>query len=114
MSVTNNFRKLRVFIALCFFYCCDLVYSAFRIAWDIVTIKNYSKPGIIKVPLDAKTDLEIAVIANLITFAPGTMVVGLSADRKFMQVHVMFLDDDSKEINHIKTKLESKVLEILQ
>ena len=48
------------------------------------------------------------------TFSPGSMVVGLSEDRKTMRVHVMFLDDPKAEIQTIKAKLEARVLEVLR
>ncbi len=114
MSAARWIRKTRVLLKFIAFYFYELVTSAVRIAWDVMTVKDYSSPGIIDVPLDAKTDLEISVIANLITFSPGTMVVGLSADRQLLRVHVMFLDDAEAEIQAIKTKLESRVLEVLR
>ena len=80
----------------------------------MITIKDYSKPGIIDLPLAATTDLEIAVLANLITFSPGSMVVGLSADRKFMQVHLFYVDDADHEIAVIQQNLERRVLEVLR
>ena len=106
--------KFYILLKFIIFYSYELTISAFRIAWDVVTVKNYSNPGFISVPLDAKTDLEIAVISNLITFSPGTMVVGLSEDRRYIRVHVMFLDDEKSEIREIKNKLESRVLEVLR
>ena len=106
--------KAVIFVTFVAFYFRELIVSACRIAWDVVTIRDYSRPGIIEVPLDAKTDLEIAVVSNLITFSPGTMVVNLSSDRKKLGVHVVFLDDPQALISEIKSKLEARVLEVLR
>lgn len=96
------------------FYFYELTYSAIRIAWDVLTVKNRSRPGIIEVPLDAQSDIEITVVANLITFSPGTMVVGLSEDKKYMRVHSMFLDNEKEAVTEIKEKLEKRVLELMR
>ncbi|MCB0417920.1 MAG: Na+/H+ antiporter subunit E [Bdellovibrionaceae bacterium] len=114
MSLRKTIRKTAVLFSFFCFYFYELTASAIRIAWDVVTRKDYSKPGVIDVPLDAVTDVEIALIANLVTFSPGSMVVGLSEDRKTMRVHVMFLDDPKAEIQTIKAKLEARVLEVLR
>lgn len=107
-------KKLFLLLRFIFFYLLELVHSAVRIGWDIVTIKDLSKPGFIDVPLDAKSDIEITAIANLITFSPGTMVIGLSDDRTVMRVHTMFLDDESSAIADIKNNLEKRVLELIR
>lgn len=108
------FKKLLGLIEFSWVYLKALIELAFMIAWDVVTVKNYSRPGFVEVPLEAETDLEIAIIANLITFSPGTMVVGLSPDRSLMRVHVMFLEDADAIIQDIKENVEQKVLELLR
>jgi multicomponent Na+:H+ antiporter subunit E len=114
MSIARLPRKFAVLVTFLGFYFYDLFVSSVRIAWDTIAIKQRSRPGIIDVPLDAKTDLEITLIANLITFSPGTMVVGISEDRRVLQVHAMFLDDPASAIESIKTQLEARVLEVLR
>lgn len=108
------FDKFMVSIQFISFYFYELTYSAIRIAWDVLTVKNRSRPGIIEVPLDAQSDIEITVVANLITFSPGTMVVGLSEDKKYMRVHSMFLDNEKEAVTEIKEKLEKRVLELMR
>jgi multicomponent Na+:H+ antiporter subunit E len=114
MPLLNLIRKPYLLIKFAIFYFYELTYSAFRIAWDVVTVKLLSHPGFIEVPLDAKTDLEISIVANLITFSPGTMVVGLSDDKKYMRVHTMFLENEAEAIADIKNNLERRVLEVLR
>jgi len=114
VSLANILKKTALIFSFIWLYISDLVKTAFLIAWDVLTVKDYSKPGFIEVPLAAKTDLEIALIANLITFSPGTMVVGLSDDRQYMRVHVMFLESSELAIADIKNNLERRVLEVLR
>ncbi|WP_234996196.1 Na+/H+ antiporter subunit E [Pseudobacteriovorax antillogorgiicola] len=94
-------------------YCADLFYSACKIAWDVATIRDHSSPGIVKVPLEKQSDPEVTLLANLITFSPGTMVVDLAPDKSFALVHFMFIDTPDEAIATIKT-LESRILELLR
>lgn len=107
-------KKLIVLIKFLGFYTYDITYSAFLIAWDVITIKNHSSPGIIKMPLDAKTDFEVTLVANLITFSPGTMVIDVDEENRFLWVHVMFLHKEADKIRELKEQLEYKVLEVLR
>lgn len=114
MAIAKLPRRITAAFTFLFFYCFSLLKTGFIIAWDILTVKDYSKPGFIHVPLEAKTDIEIALIANLITFSPGTMVMAISEDKKFMTVHVMFLESTEAAIQEIKHDLERRVLEVLR
>ncbi len=59
--------------------------------------KHISRPGIIGVPLSAQTDLEIMLVANLISLTPGTLSIDMSEDKK-LYVHVMFLDNVERHV----------------
>ena len=96
------------------FYFKEVVLSTLRVAMDVVTPADYRRPGIIAVPLDAKTDIEIALLSNLITFTPGTLSIDVSPDRKIIYVHVMFLGDPEKDKLALKEGLERRVLGLLR
>lgn len=87
---------------------------------NLQTVKEslYSKsklnPAIIKVPLEAKSDLEITFLANLICLTPGTMVLDVSTDKKAMFVHTLHCDDKTEFIQEIKIKLEHRLLELMR
>jgi len=72
------------------------------------------KPGIVKFPLSAKTDLEITMLANCISLTPGTLILAVSDDRKAIYIHVMYLNDRDEFIESMKEGLEKKLLEILR
>ena len=96
------------------FFIKALFVSNLRVLWDVVTPQHISRPGIIGVPLDASTDFEIMLVANLISLTPGTLSVDLSEDRKTLYVHVMFLDDIDGAREELKYGLERRVLEVLR
>jgi multicomponent Na+:H+ antiporter subunit E len=85
-----------------------------RVLWDVITPKHISRPGIIGIPLDARTDAEIMLVANLISLTPGTLSLDLSEDRRVLYIHVMFLDDIEETRQQIKQGLERRVLEVMR
>lgn len=91
----------------------ELIRSNLRVAWDVVTPTHYMKPAVIAVPLDAKTDGEIALVANLISLTPGTLTLDVSSDRRVLYIHVMYLDDLDQVRADIK-RFEARVLELLR
>jgi multicomponent Na+:H+ antiporter subunit E len=70
-------------------------------------------PGVIAMPLDAQTDGEITIVANLISLTPGTLSLDVSSDKKVLYIHVMYLDDRDAVIRSIKA-LEARALQVLR
>lgn len=91
----------------------EVIYGSIRIGYDIVTPKHYAKPGIIAIPLDAKTDLEITLLANSITLTPGTTSLAVSDDKSTLYVYSVYIDISKEQsILDIKNGLEKKLLEV--
>ncbi|WP_024333993.1 Na+/H+ antiporter subunit E [Desulfotignum balticum] len=111
---TRYLRKLPKTINLVLYFFKELVISSFRVTWDVITPSHISRPGIIGVPLSARTDLEIFLVSNLLSLTPGTLSVDLSEDRHTLFVHVMFLEDVDKTRHEIKNGLEKRVLEVMR
>jgi multicomponent Na+:H+ antiporter subunit E len=110
------FAKVPQAVGFAFFYLWQLILANLRVAYDVVTPTHYMRPGVVAVPLEAKTDAEITLLANLITLTPGTLSLDVSADRRVLYVHAMYLDNDDPELarRQIKEGLERRVLELLR
>lgn len=65
-------------------------------------------------PIEAKTDLEITLLANLITLTPGTLTLDVAPDRKSLYVHAMFVDDPEQIRAEIKNGMERRLLEVMR
>lgn len=78
--------------------------------------ESYVCPGVVAIPLDARTDVEITLLANLITLTPGSVTLDLSEDRSVLYVHAMYIDDGDVEAyrRSVKEGLERRVLELLR
>lgn len=106
-------RRVPKIILFAGYFLRELIRSNLRVAWDVVTPTHYMKPAVIAVPLDAKTDGEIALVANLISLTPGTLTLDVSSDRRVLYIHVMYLDDLEQVRADIK-RFEARVLELLR
>ena len=60
-----------------------------------------------------RSDLGIALLANLVTLTPGTLAIGLTGDRSEMLVHAMFAADDDELRREIKDGYERRIMELL-
>lgn len=111
---TKYFSKIPVTIKFILYFIKELIMANLKVAFDIITPKDYMKPGIIAVPLDAQTDLEITLFANLLTLTPGTLSLDVSSDKKIMYVHALYVKDAESFRNELKNGLEKRLLEVLR
>lgn len=77
------------------FFLRELLKANLRVAFDIVTPPWHMQPGVIAMPLKARTELEIAFVANLFTLTPGTLSLDVSDDKRVLYIHAMFLGDEA-------------------
>ena len=101
-------------IGFFFFFLYELLKANWEVAYEVMTSKLHMKPGIVKIEMEAKTDLEITLLSTMISLTPGTLVVDISDDRKVMYVHGMYLEDKAKFIESIKLGLEKPLLNIMR
>lgn len=108
------FRILPKVIAFFFFFLYELVKANLQVAYEVMTPHYNMTPGIVKVPLEAKTNLEITFLANLISLTPGTLSLDVSDDKKVLYVHSMYITSKESFIRGIKNGFEKRILEILR
>ena len=102
-------RRIGYGLVFVVYFIWELVLANLRVAFDVVTPKHYMHPGILAIPLDAETEMEITVLANLISLTPGTLSLDIATDRKVLYIHDMYLT----EIEQIKT-FEAKLLKVFR
>lgn len=111
---SKYFEILPKVIAFVFFFLWELIKANLQVAYEVMTPHYNMAPGIVKVPLDAKSNLEITFLANMITLTPGTLSLDVSDDKKVLYVHSMYIKDREKFIHGIKNGFEKRILEILR
>jgi multicomponent Na+:H+ antiporter subunit E len=94
MMITRAVRRFLLIAGFALYFLKEVVVANLRVAWEILMIHRHTmRPGIVAIPLDARTDLEISLLANLITLTPGTLTIDVSTDRKFLYIHEMYLGE---------------------
>ncbi|MCS7052779.1 MAG: Na+/H+ antiporter subunit E [Ignavibacterium sp.] len=111
---SKYFNKIPITLKFLFYFIKELIKANLIVAYDIITPKDYMKPGIVAIPLDAKTDLEITLFANLITLTPGTLSLDVSNDKKTLYVHGLYVKDAESFRRELKEGLEKRLLEVLR
>ena len=102
-------------VAFIVFYLAELVWSSVEVAIDVCRPWLRMRPGVVGIPLRARTDAEITVLANLISLTPGTLSLDLSPDRRILYVHAMDLEEGPEDLRaDIRDTLESRVLTLLR
>ncbi|MDQ0110158.1 multicomponent Na+:H+ antiporter subunit E [Chitinophaga terrae (ex Kim and Jung 2007)] len=108
------FTRVPAIISFIFFFIYEMLKANLHVAYDVITPRFFMKPGIVKYPLDARTNLEITFFTNLISLTPGTLILDVSDDKKVVYIHVMYLEDKDAFIQQIKGGLEKRLLDILR
>jgi multicomponent Na+:H+ antiporter subunit E len=109
----NYFQRAALVIRFVFFYLKELLIANIRVAGTVLSPKMSMTPAVVAIPLEAESELSIALLANLITLTPGSLTLDISADCSVMYIHTMYADDIDQFRLSIKD-LERRVLEVTQ
>lgn len=109
---STYFGKLPAAFFLAVFVLWELFRSSLFLARDVLTLTEYARPKVISVPLRAKTDAEITLLANLISLTPGTVSVDVSEDRTTLFVHSLYTYDEQEVVSSIQDRLEARILRL--
>jgi multicomponent K+:H+ antiporter subunit E len=72
------------------------------------------RSGVVRLPLDLKTNAGITMLAHSITLIPGTITVDVAPDRSYLLVHVLALEDPEATVDEIKRTLERPIKGLLE
>lgn len=97
-----------------FSYLYEMIKSNLNVAYHVMSPLSALKPGIVEIPLEAKTDTEITLLANLVMLTPGTLSMDVSTDRTVLYVHSLYISEKQDFIDMIKNRYEKPLLEILR
>ena len=110
----SYFRKMPKAVSFAAFFIRELVVANLKIAYDILTPRYYMRPTVIALPLTIKTDLEITLLACMISLTPGTLSIDVSSNRKILYVHALYLkgNDVDRLKQYIKNGFERRLIEL--
>lgn len=101
----RSFRYVSFFV----YFIRILVKSNWTVAKIILTPGWTQRPRIVRYPVAHMTDLQITLLANVITLTPGTLSLDVSDDRRWLYVHCMSAEDRDAAIRDID-ELRDRIL----
>jgi multicomponent Na+:H+ antiporter subunit E len=108
-------RKVWKVLNLVGYFIWELILANLRVAYDVLTPGYHMRPGVIAIPLDARSNAEITLLANMITLTPGSFTIDISADRSVLYLHAMYLDENPDVYRRrIKDGFERRILDVLR
>lgn len=105
-------RRLPDILMLALIFLSELVKSSVSVAQAAFARNPRIDSAILAVPVELRTDLGIAVLANMITLTPGTCSLHVSEDRRTIYVHALDASDPEGIIQGIHTAFERRIARI--
>lgn len=110
MNIPKTIYYIAEFIV---FYIIRLVQSNIYIAYDILTPKMHTNPGLIKVPITLKSDIALLLFSNLVSMTPGTLSIDITEDKKYLWVHVLYKKSEEGVLNNIQ-EIQERIIRIFK
>jgi multicomponent K+:H+ antiporter subunit E len=107
-QVSHAWRLLPLFLVVL----TDIVTANLRVARAVLGPVERLRPGFVRVPLDLRSDIGIAVLANTVSLTPGTLSADLSEDRRALIVHYLDERDPDGLVVEIKERYERPIREV--
>lgn len=110
----GRFYLVRIYriIVLILTFLSELIKANFDVLKIILKPSITNKPGFFVYETDLKKDWQIVLLSNLITLTPGTVVLGISDDRKKIYIHAIDFSTKEEEVESIKSSLEKVVRKV--
>lgn len=105
-------HRVWAIIVLAAIFLWEMLIANFTMARIVLDPKMNIKPGFFAYPLEVEHEVQITVLASLISLTPGTLSVDVSDDNRTLYIHAIDLPDRQKTIDEIKTLFEKRILEV--
>ncbi|MBX3467621.1 MAG: Na+/H+ antiporter subunit E [Planctomycetes bacterium] len=108
-AVAPSLRLMGVFVV-------ELCLSSLRVTRDVLAPRLRVRPAVLAVPIEARTDAEITVLAGLLSLTPGVLCIDVAADRGRLFVHAMYVNprDLDATRQELRESFEPHVLRALR
>lgn len=102
-------------VAACIRLTATFIVELVKSTWSVVKLawqpgRRYTS-AFVAIPLHVKSDIEITLLANLITLTPGTLSVDVADDRSTLYIHALDAPDIAALRSDIANGFEQQVRE---
>jgi multicomponent Na+:H+ antiporter subunit E len=84
----------------------DLVLSSLQVAWLAIRPGHAPLSAVLRVRMAVKSDLVLALAANIITLTPGSIVLEIDQERRLIYMHVIDVGSD-RALNRFYRQMSS-------
>lgn len=106
--------QMREMLDFFLFFGKEILVANAKVAAAVLSPASALRPGVIAVPLDPMSDLELTVLANMITLTPGTLTLDVSDDHRTLYVHAIDVRDAESFRRTVRDGYARRVVEILR
>ncbi|MCY1081228.1 Na+/H+ antiporter subunit E [Archangium lansingense] len=92
----------------------NVLTANWRLAHEILTPGVNNQPAIYAYEMEARTDMEVTLLALIVSFAPGSLGLDVSQDRRLLYVHVMFTTTREQFTRNLREQVERPLLKVLR
>lgn len=78
-------------VVLSGYFLWKLVEASMIVAWEVVTPRDRTRPGVIAVPIETTNQAVMTVVANLVSLTPGTLTLEIDSATSTLFIHVLHL-----------------------
>ncbi len=110
MNIVKRLSNLPGFFL---FFMKEVILSNIRVAADVLTPQDKSRPAIIAMSLPELNDNQVFMLSSMITMTPGTLSLDLSEDRRTIYIHAMYLYDRAAfehDVTHRYVRMIKRIL----
>lgn len=111
---SSYFAKVQQVLGFIGYFIWELLMANFRVVYYVLSPRPRMQPRVVEVPLETCNDLEITILANVISLTPGTLSLDVSKDGCYLYIHFMHAPDADEARREIKTGFERLVLSVLR
>ena len=95
-------------------YVWELIASSVRVAIDVLSPRLTMRPAVVRVPLLARSDASVTLLANLISLTPGTLSLEVEEGNGALFVHAMDVQNPEDLRREIRDTLERRVVALFE
>ena len=97
---------------LCILFLKELVLANIAVLKVVLKPKLDMQPAFFKYETKLTEEWELTLLSSLITLTPGTVVVHISDDNKYLYVHAIDAADVNETVDSIRNSFERAILEV--
>jgi multicomponent Na+:H+ antiporter subunit E len=115
LGKTSYFNQGWRLFRFTFYFAWELFVANLRVARDVLRPGPLKmRPRVIAVPLDRCGDIEVTLLANVLSLTPGTLSLDVSGEDCLLFVHAIHAPDGEETTRQIKDGFERLVFDLFR